>query len=324
MRIAITGALGHIGSRLARELAAGSPSTEVLLLDNLATQRYASLFGLPANCQFAQVDVTAPGLERLLAGCSTVVHLAAMTDAAGSVDRAAEVERNNFHATVGVAQAAAACGAAVIHLSSTSVYGTQSTVVDEACGPEDLKPQSPYAETKLREEAWLQQEAPKLGLRFITCRFGTIAGTSPGMRFHTAVNKFCWQAAMGQPVTVWRTAMHQKRPYLELGDACAAIGHILRADLFDGRIYNILTANHTVDDIVTAIRQHVPTLEVRLVDERIMNQLSYEVLDARIRATGWAPRGSIRTAITQTLELLGQRAPLPAHSRTATCTAAAP
>lgn len=313
MKVAITGALGHIGSRLAKDLAAAAPGDEILLIDNLATQRFASLFDLPSSCRFLQEDVTAKRFASHLSGCAAVVHLAAMTDAAGSVDRAAEVERNNFEATRRVAEACAGAGASMVHLSSTSVYGTQSSVVDEACGPEDLKPQSPYAETKLREEAWLQENAGRIGLRFLTCRFGTIAGTSPGMRFHTAVNKFCWQAAMGLPITVWRTALHQKRPYLDLSDACRAVQHILAADLFDGRVYNVLTDNHTVDEIVTSIRRRVPELRVTMVDERIMNQLSYEVKDARIRATGFTPRGSIRDAIDDTLRLLGSRAPRTAN-----------
>lgn len=308
MKIAVTGALGHIGSRLVRELASFRPQDELMLIDNLATQRYASLFGLPASCRFMEADVTAPGFEEALAGCFAVVHLAAMTDAAGSIDRAAEVEHNNFEATRCVARAAANAGAAMIHLSSTSVYGIQSAVVDEECGPEGLKPQSPYADTKLREEAWMRENAGQLGLRFVTCRFGTIAGVSPGMRFHTAVNKFCWQAAMGMPITVWRTALHQRRPYLDLTDACCAIEHIVSTELFDGCIYNVLTANHTVDEIVSAIRRRVPELTVAMVEERIMNQLSYEVLDRRIRATGFAPTGSIDGAIDETLRLLGSRA----------------
>ena len=31
-------------------------------------------------------------------------------------------------------------------------------------------------------------------LKFTTLRLGSIFGSSIGMRFHTAVNKFCWQA----------------------------------------------------------------------------------------------------------------------------------
>ena len=82
-------------------------------------------------------------------GTSVVVHLAAITDAAGSVGRAEQVERNNLAATRKVAEACVQSDTPLITLSSTSVYGTQNTVVDEECPEADLKPQSPYAATKL-------------------------------------------------------------------------------------------------------------------------------------------------------------------------------
>ena len=59
----------------------------------------------------------------------------------------------------------------------------------------------PYAASKVRGEQLLEELGRTAGLRFVTCRFGTIYGVSPGMRFHTAVNKFCWQAAMRLPLT---------------------------------------------------------------------------------------------------------------------------
>ena len=46
MRIVVTGALGHIGSRLIRELAVALPGAEIVMVDNLATERYASLYDL--------------------------------------------------------------------------------------------------------------------------------------------------------------------------------------------------------------------------------------------------------------------------------------
>ena len=78
----------------------------------------------------------------------------------------------------------------MIHLSSTSVYGTQKKMVDEDCPEEDLKPQSPYAATKLKEERLISKLVKEKSLKAVTFRFGTIFGVSPGMRFHTAVNKF--------------------------------------------------------------------------------------------------------------------------------------
>jgi UDP-glucose 4-epimerase len=50
MRVVVTGALGHIGSRLIRELAVLMPGAEVVMIDNLATERYASLLDLPDAC----------------------------------------------------------------------------------------------------------------------------------------------------------------------------------------------------------------------------------------------------------------------------------
>lgn len=306
MKLLVTGALGHIGSRLIRTLPRESFNPEIVMLDNLATQRFASLFNLPSSTlyRFVEADVLTADLEQLTRGVDAVVHLAAITDAAGSFDQVEKVEAVNFDGTKRVAQACAATGAALVFLSTTSVYGTQSELVDETCSAEELKPQSPYARSKLAAEDMVQQMCRSEGLRAVICRFGTIFGTSVGMRFHTAVNKFCWQAVMGQPITVWRTALHQRRPYLELGDAVEALHLILRDRIFDGRIYNIVTANATVHEVVEAIRRDVPSLAIKEVDSPIMNQLSYAVSSERFRAKGFEVRGDLEAGIQETIAWL--------------------
>jgi nucleoside-diphosphate-sugar epimerase len=240
----------------------------------------------------------------LLEGADTVIHLAAITDAAGSFEKAAQVEANNYEGTQKVAEACAKTGARLIGVSSTSVYGTQKEVVSEDCSPEELRPQSPYAETKLKEEALVARLCEEKALKAVCCRFGTIVGASPGMRFHTAVNKFCWQAAMGQPITVWKTAYDQKRPYLDLVDASRALAFLIRNDLFDGRIYNVLTQNATVRQIVETIREFVPELQVTFVENQIMNQLSYIVSCERFVGQGFAFTGDLRRGIGETIAQL--------------------
>ena len=124
------------------------------------------------------------------------------------------------------------------------------------------------------------------------------------MRFHTAVNKFCWQAVMGQPLSVWRTAYDQKLPYLALSDAVRAIPHIIEHDLFDGRTYNVLTLNATVREVVDAVRQFAPRVKISFVDSPIMNQLSYEVSAQRFLERDFVFTGDLRRGIGETISLL--------------------
>lgn len=306
MKIVVTGALGHIGSRLIRDLPRDEFAPDLVLVDNLMTQRFASLFDLPTTSryQFIEADVVTADLVELFRGADVVVHLAAITDAAGSFERVELVERVNLDGTQRVAHACAEVGAALIYVSTTSVYGTQAEIVDEDCASDELKPQSPYARSKLAGEELVGRLAREGTLRAVMLRFGTIFGTSIGMRFHTAVNKFCWQAIMGQPITVWRTALHQRRPYLDLGDAVAVVAHVLQKQLFDGRVYNAVTVNATVNDVVETIQRDVPDLAITYVDSPIMNQLSYAVSTRRFENTGFAFRGVLATGVRDTLALL--------------------
>jgi UDP-glucose 4-epimerase len=315
MKLAITGALGHIGSAFIRTLGAGQ-FEEVLLVDNLSGERYSSLFNLPDDVpfQFAHEDIRTADLATLLAGYDVVIHLAAITNAAESFAIADLVQEVNFAGTCRVAEACLKNGAQLLFLSTTSLYGTQKDVVDEDCPSEDLKPQSPYASSKLQAEEVLKEYGNK-GLDFVTVRFGTVFGTSIGMRFHTAINKFCWQASTGKPITVWRTALQQKRPYLHVSDAVRALHFMLSWSRFDRRTYNVVTTNAAVSDILGIIRSEIPAMQVELVDSAIMNQLSYTVLANRFQDRGFAFEGNLESGVRDTLALLKVLRPRLALSR---------
>lgn len=306
MRIVITGALGHIGSRLIRTLPAAFPGVEMVLLDNFQAERYCSLFALPGDgrYKFIEADIMTAELLPLFTGADCVIHLAAITNAAGSFQMAEKVEAVNFDGTVRVADACRQLGVPLIFLSTTSVYGTQDEAVDEACPESDLQPQSPYASAKLKSEKLLQAWHAEDKFPTVILRFGTIFGVSEGMRFHTAVNKFIFQAMTGQALTVWRTALQQKRPYLDLEDAVEALAFVIRQRLYDGQVYNVLTCNCTVAQITEAIRRHRPDLQLKLVDTAIMNQLSYEVRNDKFKTLGFTYSGDLSRGVADTVSRL--------------------
>lgn len=311
MRVVITGALGHIGSLLIRELPSHFPGLEVVMLDDLSTQRFPSLFNLPEGAvyRFVEGDILKEELEPLLRGSHVVIHLAAITNAAGSFENQQRVEEVNYQGTVRVADACAELGIPLVFPSTTSVYGTQSSHVDESCPLEELKPQSPYAASKLSAEQLLTQLSRSGKVACTLLRLGTIFGVTPGMRFHTAINKFCWQAVMGQPLTVWRTAMQQHRPYLDVRDAVRALAHVIARNDHTGQLYNVVTQNCTVAEIVELVERQVPGTKVTLVDSPIMNQLSYHVAAGRFAGLGFEFQGNLAHGIAETVALLRRSHP---------------
>ncbi len=107
MKIIVTGAIGHIGSYVIRDLGIQFPNAKIVMIDNMMTQRFPSLFNLPAvgNFHFIEGDVTDMDLNTVFHNANIVIHLAAITDAAGSFDRAEELEANNYQSTIKVANA---------------------------------------------------------------------------------------------------------------------------------------------------------------------------------------------------------------------------
>ena len=272
-------------------------------MDNLLTQRYSSLFDLPDGIDFIfhQIDINSKEMRKIIENSDVLIHLAAVTDAEKSFEKINEVEEINKKGFEYVANLCADSGCSLLFPSSTSVYGSQNELVDENSLEEELKPQSPYADSKIYSEKLMAELAQKKGLKYVIFRIGTIFGYSIGMRFHTAVNKFIWQASTGQPITIWSTALNQKRPYCDLDDCIRAINFFAAKDYFDNQIYNIVTDNFTVQDIIDVIKKHVPEIQISFVDSPIMNQLSYEVSNKKSRELGLTYNGNIKDGIRESL-----------------------
>lgn len=298
--------MGHIGSKLIRD-SKSLRDKELILVDSFMTQRFSSIFNLRNSFQLFDIPIQDLDFRALFgqkeSKVTHIIHLAATTDATGTYNSPDLIWNNNLIATKAAIEMALQSEALLIFPSTTSVYGSQDTCVDEST--KNLNPQSPYAECKIKEEKMILQAIKERGLRAIIYRFGTIAGVSAGMRFHTAVNKFCWQATFKQPIKVWQTAINQVRPYLSISDAIQALDFGIDEKLTVGEIYNIVTQNASVSEILKVIETELNmTLSLEFVDSAIMNQFSYRVSNDKVKKEGFYFTESIVQDIIDTLRIL--------------------
>jgi nucleoside-diphosphate-sugar epimerase len=301
MRLILTGACGHIGSYISKNIFKIDKIKEIILIDNFNTQRYSSLFNLKKKIKvsFLNKDISKPGALDNFKNVNFIIHCASLTDAANSFLKKKEMFNNNLGCMKNVVKFCIKNKTKLIHISSTSVYGKQKNVVNES--DNSLNPQSPYAEIKLIEENLLKEAKNKI--KFMSFRFGTIAGVSPGMRFHTAINKFCFDAALNQPIKVYKTAYNQLRPYLSIRDAFRVFKFCIEKDIFNNNIYNALSTNLTVRQVIEMIKKYKKNIKIKFVSSKIMNQLSYRVDNRKLIKLGLYLKSNIQEDVKKTLEL---------------------
>ena len=304
MNLLITGCCGHIGSYLVNNIYKIDKINKTFIVDNLHSTQINSLFNIHKrnNIKFYNLDLTKKNALNKFNKIDYVIHLASMTNAAGSFNKKKEMYKNNLNCMKNIINFCKNKKAKLIHISSTSVYGKQASIVDENCEKKFLKPQSPYADIKLIEEEMLKKETKKI--KYVTYRFGTISGVSTGMRFHTAVNKFCYNASIGEPIAVYKTALNQFRPYLSLKDAFKVFKFTIDKDLFKNNIYNALSENCTVNQIIQKIKKYKKKIKIKFVYSEIMNQLSYHVDKKKLNKEGLNLKNKISEDIKDTIKLL--------------------
>ena len=303
MKILITGACGHIGSYFIENLYKIKKVKKAILIDNLKSNRFNSLFNTNKKnkVEFYLKDLNDIQSLDQFKNISIVFHFASMTNAEKSFGKEKEMFSNNLNCLKTVIKFCEKTNAKLVHLSSTSVYGKQAALVDETCEKKYLKPQSPYAKIKIMEENILKKNT-KL-IKYNTFRFGTIAGVSKGIKFHTAVNSFCLNAAIGERIKVYKTALHQYRPYLSLEDAFKLFKFCIDKNFFENDIYNVVSNNFTVNQIINKIKKLKKNIKISYVSSTIMNQLSYHVDKKKLSNRGLFLNSNLDRDVADTLNL---------------------
>ncbi len=237
----VTGGAGFIGSHLVETLTATGRAVRVL--DDLSTGLAENLAHISPAPELVHGSATDPAaVERAVAGCDTVFHLAALASVAKSVEDPLASHAACATGTLTVLDAARRGGVRrVVYAGSASAYGGAS---DPAGQGEDtpLVALSPYAAAKLAGELYAEAFAHTYGLETVRLRFFNVFG--PRQRadspYSGVIAIFAALLAAGRAPTVHGDGL-QSRDFVYVADVAQAL--VLAADApgVSGRVYNVGT-----------------------------------------------------------------------------------
>lgn len=249
------------------------------------------------NLKFVELDARDPQLPQQINAHDLVFHFAAITRAYDFIDPLKLFE-HNLAATENVVASCKKVDVPLIFLSSTSTYESNTGIVTELT-PRN-KPKNLYALSKFYEEEIVQSYNKGYILRL-----GTIHGISPGMNFHTAVNKFCWEILKDSPVPLWEGAARVKSAYLSVKPLIRILDLIAK-DNFEfpeNRSINLVSHNSTPLEIFNTIKEFIPQAKCLFVEGS-----NYRVDDIMVNSIHdflkpYFDRESLITDISDTLTL---------------------
>jgi len=300
MNLLVTGGMGHIGSKLINKLSSLNEIKQIIVIDDFSSERYITFINLKNREKiiFYDEDLINFNPKKIKIGIDCIIHLASTTNAEKSFANKKGVLDNNLACTNKILKLGKKT-TKIIFASSTSVYGSQFNVINSLNNHQNISPQSPYAHSKILSENVIKKKSDN----YCIMRFGTIFGMSDGMRFHTAINKFCYQASMNKKITIWKKFYNKKRPYLDLEDCIRSIIFCIFNKKIKNETLDVVTINLKLIDIIKQIEK-IKKIKKSFVNTAILNQLSYEVQSDRLINLNFRFRGNLFSSIKNTIKKL--------------------
>lgn len=269
MKVLVTGGAGYIGTELVQSLAARKEVESITVYDNLSRANFNVFLGAPfpgnEKVHFVKGELLdSRALRKVLSGIDTVYHLAAKVTTPFDNTDPHFYEQVNHWGTAELVYAVEESPrvSRFIFVSSTGVYGSVSTDVDETTKPD---PQTVYGTSKLRAEDHVNRLSNKIDTFIYRC--GNVYGYSKSMRFDAVINKFMFDAAFTGRITIHGNG-HQHRSFIHIDEVTHALSNTLGEKVKPGT-YNLVNRTLSVLDIVEAMKEVIPELEFIFINQHL-------------------------------------------------------
>jgi UDP-glucuronate 4-epimerase len=272
--ILITGGAGFIGFHLNKIL---QNQYNVSSIDSLNNQHIASVIRSKSIINLSKFDINDGFIDQLKTKPDVVVHLAAETGIAASLQYPEKYLIANIQGTFNVLEQCRKNGIKyLIYASSSSVYSPQQETCMHEQDSSDLQ-LSFYGTSKKMGEVMIENYCKQYGITAIGLRFFTVYGswTRPDM----AAYKFMMQIENKQPVTLYNDGSIY-RDFTHVSDIVIAISYLIKKiqseDAGLHQIFNLgygtpISVKHYVDAIAESMKSNVSYQFKKLPD----NELAY-------------------------------------------------
>lgn len=299
IKVIVTGGAGFIGSHLVDALVARGD--EVHVVDTLVAGKFPDRMN--ADAHYHEVDIrNVDALAPIFSGAKYVFHTAAIPRVPYSIEHPVETTDVNVVGTVAVFSAAVTAGVSrVVHSSSGSVYGTQTTMpLSESL---EVHPVSPYALQKYVGEQYAVLWAELYGLETVSLRYFNVYGPKldPVGPYALAVGRFLLAKKNGEPITIFGDGTIT-RDYTHVSDIVRA--NILSAEspkVGKGEVINVgagrnVTIQYLAELVGAPIQYGPPRVEAP--DSQADTSRAKELL-------GWEPQVTLEDGIEELKQLWG-------------------
>ena len=238
-KILVTGGAGFIGSHLVEALV--NAKHDVTVLDNLSSGKESNLSSVKDKITFIKGDIGDAAL--LKKSCSKqdfVFHLAAIASVPYSIQYPLETHEINTTGTLKVLLAARdAKVKRFVYSSSAAVYGDEPSLPKREASP--LKPQTPYALTKLAGEQYTLMFNSLYGMETVALRYFNVFGPrqDPKSPYSGVITKFVTALKSGKQPVIFGDGM-QTRDFVYVSDVVQANLKAMSAPVA-GKVFNIAT-----------------------------------------------------------------------------------
>jgi len=236
-KVLVTGGAGFIGSHLVEALV--KAKHDVSVLDNLSSGRMENLSAV--KVKFINGDICdEKTVKKAVSDQDVVFHLSAIASVPYSVQHPLETHEVNTTGTLRLLVAARdAKVKRFIYSSSAAVYGDEPTLPKKESSP--LKPQTPYALTKLAGEQYTLMFNKLYEMETVALRYFNVYGPrqDPKSPYSGVITKFIAALEKGQQPTIFGNGM-QTRDFVFVSDVVQANLKAMTVPVA-GSVFNVAT-----------------------------------------------------------------------------------